>query len=440
MKIGLATWVCALGVVATNAHAGEPPGFWGIGFLPGGEWSSAADVSADGRVVIGTAQVRSDAWEAGTVRWTGAHGLELLSLPLPSPRYDFGTCVSADGEVIVGILDRGSERTGYRWSNAIGFEELDHLPGINIETIGAAVSFDGTVVAGASLVQSEDGTTRYQACQWTADGLSPIGHASSAANWSVATGVSADGKVIVGAANDLDDDGFGNRSFGPYRWTLESGIVGLGWLRPDHRFGHAFAISSNRLVIVGSTWSERDDEEGFRWTANDGMISLGAPPVGVRGVRPYDISSDRAVITGFWSVVIDEHTVNNGSFLWTTDRGLCEFQQAIRDECLPGVSGWSDILVTAVADDSRTFVGQARNPQGLEEGWVARLPSLISLACDGDADRNERVNFDDVLSVLANYGNICRAGAGAPGDADLDGTVAFDDMLEVIVNFGAECE
>ncbi len=54
--------------------------------------------------------------------------------------------------------------------------------------------------------------------------------------------------------------------------------------------------------------------------------------------------------------------------------------------------------------------------------------------CLGDADNDGDVDFDDILSVLANFG-----GSGPDGDADDNGIVDFNDTLTVLANFGAVC-
>jgi hypothetical protein len=58
--------------------------------------------------------------------------------------------------------------------------------------------------------------------------------------------------------------------------------------------------------------------------------------------------------------------------------------------------------------------------------------------CAGDADGSGAVNFDDVSSVLGNFG--ATGAAPLAGDADHDGGVDFDDVVAVLGNFGSACE
>ena len=57
--------------------------------------------------------------------------------------------------------------------------------------------------------------------------------------------------------------------------------------------------------------------------------------------------------------------------------------------------------------------------------------------CPGDADGNGGVNFNDITTVLANFGSSV-PGFG-PGDADGNGSVNFNDITTVLANFGSSC-
>jgi hypothetical protein len=59
------------------------------------------------------------------------------------------------------------------------------------------------------------------------------------------------------------------------------------------------------------------------------------------------------------------------------------------------------------------------------------------LGCIGDADADDAVDFADITSVLANFGQIGLP--FGPGDADGNGFVLFDDVTTVLANFGAVC-
>lgn len=54
--------------------------------------------------------------------------------------------------------------------------------------------------------------------------------------------------------------------------------------------------------------------------------------------------------------------------------------------------------------------------------------------CPGDANIDGAINYNDVTSVLTNYGS-----SGPQGDADRNGTVNFGDVTSVLNNFGQPC-
>ncbi|MBL8765478.1 MAG: hypothetical protein JNM07_14580, partial [Phycisphaerae bacterium] len=66
--------------------------------------------------------------------------------------------------------------------------------------------------------------------------------------------------------------------------------------------------------------------------------------------------------------------------------------------------------------------------------------SFVPPLCQGDANNDGFVNFADVTSVLANFGNTYPAGVlNGPGDANHDGVINFGDVTTVLANFGMTC-
>jgi len=61
------------------------------------------------------------------------------------------------------------------------------------------------------------------------------------------------------------------------------------------------------------------------------------------------------------------------------------------------------------------------------------------VCCPGDADASGAVNFDDITSVLGNFGSTGTVGQNGNGDADCNGSVNFDDVTTVLGNFGTSC-
>ena len=66
-------------------------------------------------------------------------------------------------------------------------------------------------------------------------------------------------------------------------------------------------------------------------------------------------------------------------------------------------------------------------------GGFWRAPTMSPL-CQGDADGDGFVNFNDLNLVLANWG-----GPGPGGDVDDSGAVNFDDLNIVLANWAGDC-
>jgi probable HAF family extracellular repeat protein len=185
-----------------------------LGTLPGGFWSDAYGVSADGSVVVGYAQ--NAAGQERAFRWTAAGGMQDLGT-LPGGGWSKAYGVSADGSVVVGWAYSVGQYRAFRWTAAGGMQDLGTLGGWGSAAYG--VSADGSVVVG----EAHNAAGHGRAFRWTPGGgmqdLGTLGGDRSAA-W----GVSADGSVVVGGAQNAAGQ------WRAFRWTAASGMQDLGTL------------------------------------------------------------------------------------------------------------------------------------------------------------------------------------------------------------------
>lgn len=68
-------------------------------------------------------------------------------------------------------------------------------------------------------------------------------------------------------------------------------------------------------------------------------------------------------------------------------------------------------------------------------GWGI---ALTPVACPGDADGNNTVDFEDLNLVLENWNSS--VDPGTDGDTTGDGTVNFDDLNDVLANWNTSCD
>ena len=108
---------------------------------------------------------------------------------------------------------------------------------------------------------------------------------------SVAYGVSADGSVVVGYADDAADAEL-TRAF---RWTAADGMQDLGAL-PGGDTSGAYGVSADGSVVVGFAKNAAGQWRAFRWTASGGMQDLGT--LGGTWSEAYGVSADGSVVVG----------------------------------------------------------------------------------------------------------------------------------------------
>lgn len=262
-----------VGVSRTTSNSSEAfrwtksGGMVGLGDLPGGIFSSSASgVSPAGDLVVGTS-ISSSSWEA--FRWSKSGGMVGLG---DLPGADSGGVqqstsgangVSADGKVIVG-WSYSSLMVGqaFRWTQASGISGLGDLPGGEDESIAHAVSADGLVIVGA-------GDERTEPFRWTsAGGMASLrAPVPGGGPVSAARAANANGSVIVGGINDAGNPKVARA----FRWTethgiqtisslLESAGIDLnGW-----QLVEATGVSADGSVIVGNGVNPTGQLEAWR--------------------------------------------------------------------------------------------------------------------------------------------------------------------------------
>ena len=123
----------------------------GLGYLPGTSHSNAIEVSADGSVIVGYSQFRND---KEAFRWTAEE--EMVGLGhLTGSTVSYAADCSADGSIIVGWCEYEADFKPFLWTEDDGMQDLQvMLSGLGIDLSGwtldfaTGISADGTVIVG----------------------------------------------------------------------------------------------------------------------------------------------------------------------------------------------------------------------------------------------------------------------------------------------------
>jgi probable HAF family extracellular repeat protein len=299
-----------------------------------GSGGYAYDISADGSVIVGEAEIAGGVYHAAS--WVDG-STTATDLGTLGGAYSFARAVSADSSVIVGQAQNAAS-TDYRavsWvDGSTTATDLGTLGGTNSSAFD--VSADGSVIVGTA--RNADGNDH--AVSWvdgstTATDLGTLGGTNS-----YARGVSADGSVIVGHAQNAATH---TRAVS---WvdgsTTGTDLGTLGGTRSN-----ANAVSADGSVIVGNAQNADGDSHAVSWV--DGSTT--ATDLGTLGgdnSSASDVSADGSVIVGYATNADGaEHAVSwvDGS---TTATDL-------------GTLGGTYSYAYAVSADGSVIVGQAQN-------------------------------------------------------------------------------
>jgi probable HAF family extracellular repeat protein len=229
--------------------------------------------------------------------------------------------------------------------------------------------------------------------------FTPLGDLPGGNFQSIATDVSADGRVVVG-------QGTGTSTSHPFRWTPEDGMVALRDPTGDlFCCGAANAVSADGGVVVGYAANSALNREAFRWTPGTEMVGLGLLPDGSLESSVSDVSADGSVLVGR----SDSVASSTEAFRWTADQGMVGLGRA------PGAAF---SLAAAVSADGSVVVGQSGNRDALsnfEEAfrWTAGS-GIVGLGYfPGNWRRSGASDVSADGSVVVGYAYLDSGNAGA---------------------------
>jgi len=423
---------CVLALsTAPLANALAQPHFTRVGDLPGGPTASfVTNISADGNTVVGRS---FDAVIQRGFRWTAIEGMVPFQLDDIPEAAAICNDASADGRIIVGVytIPFLVKDEAFRW-DINGDIEIVWCTQCQKPYSAEFISDDGLVVVG----NDPGGIAAFL---WTDAGGSVLIPSPIAGTATFADDISGDGLVVVGFISNLNDI---ERAF---RFSVADGTVELGDLPGGIVSSRARATSTDGQVIVGRSNSVNNTSptqfEAFRWTPDTGMIGLGDFPGGAFSSSASAISGDAGVICGFG-------TSDSGveTFLWTEAAGLRKLVEVLRlDYGLEReLAGWTLRNVAGISADGLVICGNGIDPDGYTQGWIANLRG----ACPADFNTDGAADSQDLFDYLTAFFTIpncpdcneppqkrppCRA------DINADCLINSADFFEFLEMFFAGC-
>jgi probable HAF family extracellular repeat protein len=399
--------------------------------------SEAFAVSGNGRVIGGRGTPSQDAWilDDNFVTTFLAPGFG------PSVARD----LSNDGSVAVGAASVGA----FRWTAAMGGTALGDFVGGTGTSFSTAVSADGTIVVGAA-----DAPTGMQshlrAFHWTltnaATGqgtMTNLGDLPGGDSFSVGAGVSHNGSVVVGGASSavsLAGSSF-ELDFEAFRWTQQTGMVALGDLAGGGFHSFANAVSGDGSVVVGASTSAASgisDFEAFRWTEATGMVGLGDLPGGNFASTATAVSADGSIIVGSSAVAIGDGGLDiYAPFIWDAVNGMRDLRAVFANLglTLPELD-MTD--ATAVSDDGRTIAGYGKSVYRIPAGDLRTEAWIGVLPAPTvlQGDYNHNGTVD-AADYTVWRDSFGQSGAGLPADGSGNEVIDANDYDVWKANFGA---
>jgi probable HAF family extracellular repeat protein len=247
------------------------------------------------------------------------------------------------------------------------FQGLGFLPG-GSSSGASGVNANGTVVVGSAIDASFHG----QAFRWTAaSGMVGLGFLPGLTD-SVANGVNADGTVVVGFSAHPRP----LSAVQAFRWTAASGMVRLGFL-PGGNFSDANGVNADGTVVVGHANDATGILQGFRWTAASGMVGLGFLPGGKQSFAR-GVNADGTVVVGSAIEASDQPQ----AFRWTRATRMQSVLTLLLAAKVVTMAGWRLTSANGVSADGTVIAGDGVDPLGLPQGWIARLPNESNEDCE----------------------------------------------------------
>ncbi|MGP1308718.1 MAG: hypothetical protein ACTS27_00785 [Phycisphaerales bacterium] len=396
------------------------------------------------------------------------------------------TDLSQDGSMGCGNVQGDGSFETFRWERGGSLVRLGRatVPTLGIGAGSPDISYDGTRVS-ASIISSDDLMTQGlwdQVAGWTESMPPPPSDGAVVdGSYGSAWGLSGDGETLTGFYWSMNSRALGST------WSSSTGMVHVSQILG--RSVRLDAASYDGSVVVGWETSSTGPRLAAAWRNGVKMILADGDGGGGGGANA--VNHDGSVIVGF---EYDESIITRVPTIWTWNGSSYDMQNL---SFLPGtIPSFGQSFLSTVSDDGQLAGGSnifTQNPGGpraatiwtpstgvinamdyfASVGIADQIPANMEVReiaaispdgnaisgiglltdtfefqsfvvyldtetpCEGDTNGDNIVNFVDLNTVLASFG---QSGEAIPGDVNGDGLVNFTDLNTVLANFGLTCE
>jgi hypothetical protein len=143
---------------------------------------------------------------------------------------------------------------------------------------------------------------------------------------------------------------------------------------------------------------------------------------------------DGSLLVGFGTSAAGQEAA-----MWDSSLAISRVTDVLAAHNVGVPNGWTLTVANDITINCEviTIVGNAINPNGDTEAWIARYS--IDNGCFADVTNSGAVDIDDLLGVINSWGTCAQACclADITGAIGPDGIVNIDDLLGVINSWGA---
>jgi len=388
-------------------------------------------VSANGLVAVGAANPDTNSLEA--VRWTGG-GTSATAMGWLSGGGDYSeaTAASSTGSLIVGVSDATAGQRAFRWTSSGGMVALPDISGMLVKAAAYDVSDDGNVIVGEAN-GSASTTSLPRAVRWLGPSYTSalqLGQLPGATfPTSRANGVSANGAIIVGIANDA------NSEDAAFLWDATHGMrelaavlrdeygLDLGGWRLSEATGVSNVNAAGEFWVVGRGIDPSGNAEG--WVAllsppacNDGIDNDGDGKIDFGNDPQCNAKGDRSETPDCGDGIDND---GDGQIDWPADTGCTSASDRTeKPDCGDGIDNDGDGATDYPADAGcRNANSSVENPacqNGIDDDGDGQIDWPADKQCVAADDLSETPDCGDGLD---NDGDGL---VDSPSDPDCTGT------------------